>query len=287
MWNPDAFLRNIFNEVQRGITQGFEDAQATIQNAVENGIQAGMNGDQATIQNAIDTGVQAGLNEVQRSITQGLDDAQATIQNAVENGVQAGLNNVPESVQNLIKGAIRDADETAPALKWWDAFITHTIMVSIFGGSITFTVIVQQIQDPAELHEEGTRFSSKTVRIFLSVAWLLFVTALAITSLITLLFVFFRSRINTALRGGKKSFFAFFFHFLSLLLSAVLLGAFMALSLAVAAYVEVVGWIGCAVTSMTGAVAAICWLIQLYKMFALSTGPNAASPPNPVTAYGG
>jgi uncharacterized protein YqgV (UPF0045/DUF77 family) len=266
----------IQNAVESGIEAGINSAQMVIQHASESGIQDGINGAQTTIQKAVESGIQAGINSIQAVIQNtsecgiqgGINGAQTTIQNAIESGIQAGINNPTcrESVQNLIRGAIHDDD--ASALRWWDAFLSNAITVSIFGGSITFTVIVQQIQDPNEFRENGalSRYGRESVRCFLSVAWLLFVAALAVASIITLLLTFKRRSVERALTVGEKSWIGWLFHIFSGFLIAVLLGPFMVLSLAVAAYVEVVGWIGCAVTSLTALVALYCWLNQLRKM---------------------
>ncbi|KAH7232428.1 hypothetical protein B0J15DRAFT_367069, partial [Fusarium solani] len=149
--------------------------------------------------------------------------------------------------------------DTELVLRWWYEFLRHTITVSIFGGSITLTVVVQQIQDPAELNQDS-RFHHETVRILLTVAWLLFVSALALALVSSLLLPFDHEAVTGAFRGGTISTRVILFHILSFLLCAVLLGAFIVLSLCVVAYVEIVGWIGFAVTLVTAVIALFFWL---------------------------
>jgi hypothetical protein len=266
------FIDQAANRVPEATIEGFNGAQGTVRGAIS-GFQAGIGGGHDAIRDAISTGIQAEIRvvreTVQGAVNEGLQvgilSGQEILRDAIGNSIQSGISGVQESVVDIIKKSVKDgiqsADDTERFLRWWNEFLGHIVTVSIFGGSITFTVVVQQIQDPAELNGD-TKFHKETVRKFLAVAWLLFVTSLALSVVSSLLLLFDREAVHRAFRGSTGSFWAVLFHILSFLLCAVLLGAFMVLSLCVVAYVKGVGWAGCAVTSFTAVIALICWAWQ-------------------------
>ncbi|KAH7190510.1 hypothetical protein DER44DRAFT_735762 [Fusarium oxysporum] len=182
------------------------------------------------------------------------------IRRPVNDGVRTRISSAPGAVQDAISGDSRSADDTA-VLKCYEAFLLHTIGVSIYGGSITFTVIVQQIRDPAELHGDTVAFHQKTVLKFLSAAWLLFGIALGLASVISLLVPFLRPP-NQALKWIKTSDLVILLHLFSFPLCSLLLGAFTFLSLCVVAYVGAMGWITCAVTSAIAVISLCCWVVE-------------------------
>ncbi|KAH8769677.1 hypothetical protein F5882DRAFT_442174 [Hyaloscypha sp. PMI_1271] len=63
------------------------------------------------------------------------------------------------------------------AVEWLDKFLPTAIEIAIFGGSITFTVVISKNNDPAHI------FGAGTVTTFLALAWLFFVLALALASI--------------------------------------------------------------------------------------------------------
>jgi len=218
----------------------------------------GFNNVREPIRHAVNIGLQDGIREGQGVM-------QDTIRNSILAEVRLAQENITDSVNNRNKNGIDSTNNTEQALRWWDEFLRHTITISVFGGSITLTVIVQAIQDPAELNKDS-RFHHDTVRIFLTVAWLLFVSALALALVSSLLLPFEHEAVNRAFGGGLPSIVGVLFHVLSVLLCAVLLGAFIMLSLCVVAYVEVVGWIGFGVTSVTAIIALFCWLRRMLRI---------------------
>ncbi|KAJ9412808.1 hypothetical protein QL093DRAFT_2518222 [Fusarium oxysporum] len=291
--NIQGTLQNAVNDgTQAGISSARDNIQGTLQNAVNDGTQAGISSArdniQGTLQNAVNDGTQAGISSARDNIQGTLQDAvkdgiqagisgaretiQWTLQAAVKDGIQAGISNAQETIQNTVRDAFvdgtRNADDTAPTLKWFEEFLLHIIKVSIFGGSITFTVIVIPIQDPAQLHGNNIAFRKETVLKFLTTAWLLFCSGLSIASVTKLIVTFARGKINKAFNkemGISKL--AVLFHLLSLLLCAVLLGAFTFLSLGVVAYVGTVGWIACTVTLVTAVIGLCCWVSEAMRMY--------------------
>ena len=218
----------------------------------------GFNNVREPIRHAVNIGLQDGIREGQGVM-------QDTIRNSILAEVRLAQENITDSVNNRNKNGIDSTNNTEQALRWWDEFLRHTITISVFGGSITLTVIVQAIQDPAELNKDS-RFHHDTVRIFLTVAWLLFVSALALALVSSLLLPFDHKAVSRAFGEGLPSMVGVLFHVLSFLLCAVLLGAFIMLSLCVVAYVEVVGWIGFGVTSVTAIIALFCWLRRMLRI---------------------
>jgi hypothetical protein len=63
------------------------------------------------------------------------------------------------------------------AVEWLDKFLPTAIDIAIFGGSITFTVVISKNNDPAHI------FGAGTVTTFLALTWLFFVLALALASI--------------------------------------------------------------------------------------------------------
>lgn len=138
-------------------------------------------------------------------------------------------------------------------VKSFEGFLSFVIEVSIFGAS-TFTVIVSEIANPADL-PQNPRFGQETVRNFVALAWLLFIIALCVTGFSITLLTFQREAAIASFgdeweaKCQRLGLAAFVF------LQGLIIGAFMFLSLAVAAYTETVGWIAVAFTSAAGILA--------------------------------
>lgn len=114
-----------------------------------------------------------------------------------------------------------------------DNFYRNIGMVASLGSSISFALIVTDIADPREISKHG-RFDLPTVRILLAISWLLFMVALNFS------FSFAQNATTFGARGRLVA--SKVVYFLDIV--AVLM-----LSLVVAAYVEVVGYTGIALTS--------------------------------------
>jgi hypothetical protein len=215
------------------------------------------------------------IGDLQQNITGAIEGATRDLPQSIAKGIDYGIANVqervPKAVQAGVHDALDDATESAErAIQWWEAFLPQAVNVSIFGGSITFSIAIQEIANPARLNpsdseaETYTRFQRETVRRFLSLAWLLFVCALATASLAMLLLNFKRKSIKDSFKV-KWSWSPMILHTLSFVISALMLGAFMFLSLAVVAYVEDVGWAGVGVTSLVALITLLIWIWGFIK----------------------
>ncbi|OCL11451.1 hypothetical protein AOQ84DRAFT_262611, partial [Glonium stellatum] len=119
-------------------------------------------------------------------------------------------------------------------LKSFQAFISFIVGVSIFGAS-TFSIVVSEIANPAD-HSPNPQFGRETVRTFLALSWLFFILALALggfsMSVATSLQEKADGKISTNALGKLKRWGLL----ASFLLQALLIAAFLFLSLALVAY---------------------------------------------------
>ena len=136
--------------------------------------------------------------------------------------------------------------EPSPVRKWFRGYIDALFQIGLFGGSITFTVLVTDIAQP----RENSNFSPETIRTFLSLAWLCFSWALGVSILVKVIYFGelwdrFRERRQ---RSGQQVGKAFLVRvkilrvLIVLFLSSLPPVAFMFMSLAVSAYVAWIGW---------------------------------------------
>lgn len=166
-------------------------------------------------------------------------------------------------------------------LTWWNTFTKAFVGISIFGASITFSIILSNFADPALPDpskpnlEKHVPFPLETVRVFLAVSWLLFVMVLGFASVTGMLLIdpYLQDRfghqddVKKAMeRRLKLPIFeaemtlATGLGLLSLALEGLTIAAFLFLSLAVASYVPVVGWIGVGFISCMAAVVLYLWI---------------------------
>ena len=87
----------------------------------------------------------------------------------------AGPSSERQSTSTQTDAASQTQDEIA--VEWLDKFLPTAIEIAIFGGSITFMVVICKNNDPAHI------FGAGTVTTFLALAWLFFVLALALASI--------------------------------------------------------------------------------------------------------
>lgn len=135
---------------------------------------------------------------------------------------------------------------------WLDGYLNLIIGTAFLGGQITFTVILTDIADPATIRPGELRagspsgFSKETVRLIVSLSWLCFTAALGLSATAKLIF----SNALVVDANGHTPLPSSWVHgILTLLLNGLSVGAFLLLSLAVTAYVPIVGWVGVAVMS--------------------------------------
>lgn len=153
-------------------------------------------------------------------------------------------------------------------LTWWDTFIKAFVGISTLGASITFNLILSDIANPSTV-VRNARFSSGTVRIYLAISWLLFVMVLGVSTISGRLLLDpltgqqdeGRKLDREAVMQKKVIILSLttWLDLFSLVVEGLTITAFMFLSLAVAAYVPVVGWIGVAFVSPVAIVVLLLW----------------------------
>ncbi len=156
---------------------------------------------------------------------------------------------------------------------YFDRFFPNVATVSILGSSITFALIESQLQDPLSGVASKKIFDLSTVRILIATSWVLFTMTLIFSFLLAGVLKWWRSRPSSSANDG--------FWVLGILY--VLMGdAFVCLSLAVAAYVEVVGFIAVGIIGLISLplvifVVALFWngaeLVRLLDHTFLTAGP--------------
>jgi hypothetical protein len=141
---------------------------------------------------------------------------------------------------------------------WFDGYLTAMIGVSVFGGQITFTIVLSDIPDPEDVVASPS-FQQQTVRTFLAVSWLLFAATLALALLVKMLMSEHGTRSwihgsfsDGALRYGTA--------LTVLLLEELPVVAFLFLALSVTAYVPVVGWVAVGSIGFFVAFLGVLWL---------------------------
>lgn len=155
---------------------------------------------------------------------------------------------LPPRYDELKQNATMSSEKVERAAKEFQTFITFIFSVSIFGAS-AFAVVVGQMTDPEDCRDgdDPPPFSLKTVRFFLACAWLCFIMSLAVAGYTLSALTILLQRVP----GQYDSEWSWRWELGGILVSALLhlllIGAFLFLSLAMVAYVGVVGWIavGC------------------------------------------
>lgn len=126
-----------------------------------------------------------------------------------------------------------------------------TIAISTLGASITFQVIIQQIDSSDNVSIHHT-FHRRTARTFLAIAWVLFMSALGIASLAAILLAFNKDRVRKGIARPEhtRSRFELMASITSGILLLLILSAFFFSSLAVTSYCEGAGWAGCGISGI-------------------------------------
>ncbi|KAK3339721.1 hypothetical protein B0T25DRAFT_362257 [Lasiosphaeria hispida] len=148
---------------------------------------------------------------------------------------------------------------------WLDGYYNAIIGTAALGGQITFTVIVTDILDPRALRSRDPAanpadvFSVETIRLLIALSWLLFVATLglAITAKLVCCSPPFPGADDLKLPPNGPT-----HAILTLVLNALSIGAFFLLSLAITAYVPVVGWMGVAMLSIYSVGVLGLWLVM-------------------------
>jgi len=152
---------------------------------------------------------------------------------------------------------------------WVDGYLKGIIGISVFGGQITFTVLVSDIADPADVVRPvptnadppfTPTFTRETVRTFIGISWLLFTISLGISGILKTLLSDRNEREWLVQKLGTRGF-RRLYSIVTLVLNTLTVAPFLFLSLATAAYLPVVGWIGTAFVSLFIIVVGIAWII--------------------------
>jgi Ca2+/Na+ antiporter len=131
------------------------------------------------------------------------------------------------------------------------------IYIAGLGASFIFSSIISQLQTPSN------SFDTEKVRLFLSVSWLLFLVALGLACLLTLLLIFNAVEVAERWRKDKKWAIGTFVVCMTILFC--LIGAYSCIGLVLIAYEFWVGIIGFCVGGLLFLTAIVLGVIQLYR----------------------
>lgn len=170
-----------------------------------------------------------------------------------------------EMTQTKTANACAQSNPQAAFGNWFDGYLTAIISTAVLGGQVTFTVIVGDISDPATLGRHGPDagppkvFSRETVRFLVALSWLFFVSALGLAIVAKLVFCNVPFVGADGLKPGPSSSVLII---LTLALNGLSVAAFLLLSVAVTAYVPIVGWMGVVLLSLYFVGVLWLWLIM-------------------------
>ncbi|OCT50172.1 hypothetical protein CLCR_07545 [Cladophialophora carrionii] len=142
---------------------------------------------------------------------------------------------------------------------------TTVIGISTLGASVTFSYVLSG--DATNPRSANPVFDLRQTQLFLAISWLLFLLALANASLCSTLLTFFKYHWIADWDGvnGKTSQFEVQIYAVSAaaLMGALIVGAFVLLSLVVAAYSAIIGWAALGFTAFYGLIIAVGVLQQV------------------------
>ncbi|KAJ6111292.1 hypothetical protein N7486_003527 [Penicillium sp. IBT 16267x] len=125
---------------------------------------------------------------------------------------------------------------------WWLSYLEGLAGISIFGASITFAILTT-VADPS-----SSRFDKATIQTFIAVAFLLFLVVIGICNFLYYLIYFGKSDYFNEAKFKKSPEwlgidfpFDQWLHCANLLVTSILLFAFLMLALVIIGYAEVVG----------------------------------------------
>ena len=127
---------------------------------------------------------------------------------------------------------------------FFDRFFQNMGAVGTLGSSITFALIVSQLQDPIEVSHRH-HFDLSAVRILIASSWLLFTLQLMLSFFLAGWVRYTSLKLNSTKHGFKqrdRGSHSFVFA----ILYSLFVSAFMCLALVVAAYVDAVGFVAVA-----------------------------------------
>ncbi|KAL9107651.1 MAG: hypothetical protein Q9227_007458 [Pyrenula ochraceoflavens] len=126
---------------------------------------------------------------------------------------------------------------------WFAGFFQTLLGLSTLGASITFSYVLSSSSNTSLPRD--AYFSSRQLSHFLALSWLLFVLALAFTSIFTTLLQFYHAdAISHWTRGGHGKRLVLWYATLACaLLYGLVISAFIFLCLVDVAYAETIGWV--------------------------------------------
>ena len=149
--------------------------------------------------------------------------------------------------------------------RFFTGLFTTVIGISSLGTSVTFSYVLTN--NTSSPRSAQPFFNVDQIQLFLAISWLLFLLALANASLGSTVLTFFKEHWTKDWDGvnGKASQFEVQMYavFAVGLMGALIIGAFVLLSLVVIAYSAVVGWVALGFTAFYGLVIAVGVLHQV------------------------
>jgi hypothetical protein len=134
---------------------------------------------------------------------------------------------------------VQGAELEVRVLESLQSFLPLIISISVFGAS-TFASLVSQLSEPEY------KFSLDSVRLFMAIAWILFIVALGV-AMFGVVVVKPKTR-GRAVQSGELRVMVEVARAVKLLCQMLVIVAFMFLSLVVVAYSSPVGWVAVALT---------------------------------------
>jgi hypothetical protein len=159
--------------------------------------------------------------------------------------------------------AARARGEVDLVTGWYDKFFESIIVISSLGSGFTFSVALTPVDET-----KIPSFTPDDVTTFVSLSWLFFTLALAVSITLRLAFTLYTDSLTRHLNSGTGRIFFFLYGALYLVQSLTFLGFFFA-SLSIAAFQDTVGYIA---IGFTGLYMVLLYLFIHYKIFVCSTG---------------
>jgi hypothetical protein len=151
---------------------------------------------------------------------------------------------------------VEEAD-VPPSIQWLEKFLPAIIQFSIFGGSITFAVILSQNEPPDRY------WTKNEVQSFLCTSWLFFMLTLLFASAPDMVLSFRRKDIIQR-KSHPWIQFCFTKAPISLVLQILILLALFYVSLVIVAYSKLNGWVAVAFSTGFLLVAIVTWIVQSF-----------------------
>ncbi|KAH8743000.1 hypothetical protein F5883DRAFT_50244 [Diaporthe sp. PMI_573] len=190
------------------------------------------------------------------------------------NGIPEGRREEYGELNILIGRSLRQycgpTESSKTVHKWWLQNLTAVIGVSTLGASITFGVLTTFSATPETL---SGQFDNNTIQTFLAVAFLLFLVTIGVANLLYLLIFFYEDDFfrSNEVFGQSPNWlginypFKQWLHWSNLILTSVMLAAFIMLALVIVGYVKVVGWITLACIGVYCILYLAIWLCKLFS----------------------